>query len=77
MNKFLHAPLQALKSAAREGDTARMDAIRQGFEGLSERSATQVEATKDPQVEAPPEAAVEQSAIEEAESVSSLRSRRS
>jgi len=54
-----------------------MDAIRQGFEGVSERSATQVTATKDPQVEAPPEAAVEQSAIEEPESVSSLRSRRS
>jgi glutamyl-tRNA reductase len=41
MNKFLHAPLQALKTAARQGDSAKMDAIREGFEGVSERPAAQ------------------------------------
>ena len=29
VNKFLHPPMQALKQAAREGDTARMDALCQ------------------------------------------------
>ncbi len=27
MNKFLHPPIQALKQAAREGDSARLDAL--------------------------------------------------
>jgi glutamyl-tRNA reductase len=81
MNKFLHAPLQALKTAAREGDTAKMDAIRQGFEGVSERPSTQVSATKDaseiPQVEAPPETSLERSSVEDADTVAPLRSGRS
>jgi glutamyl-tRNA reductase len=32
VNKFLHHPLQALKSAAREGDVAAIDAIRGAFQ---------------------------------------------
>jgi glutamyl-tRNA reductase len=31
MNKFLHPPMQALKQAAREGDVARIEAIRETF----------------------------------------------
>jgi glutamyl-tRNA reductase len=31
VNKFLHHPLQALKAAAREGDTGTLDAIREAF----------------------------------------------
>jgi glutamyl-tRNA reductase len=31
INKFLHHPLQALKTAAREGDSATIDAIRNAF----------------------------------------------
>ena len=31
MNKFLHAPMQALKQAARDGDQARIEAIRESF----------------------------------------------
>ncbi|HEX8926145.1 MAG TPA: hypothetical protein VF786_10160, partial [Terriglobales bacterium] len=27
VNKFLHQPMQALKQAAREGDSARLDAV--------------------------------------------------
>ena len=27
VNKFLHPPMQALKQAAREGDSARLDAV--------------------------------------------------
>ena len=33
MNKFLHMPLQALKTAAREGDAATVEAICGVFEG--------------------------------------------
>jgi glutamyl-tRNA reductase len=31
MNKFLHPPMQALKAAAREGDVARIEAIRETY----------------------------------------------
>jgi glutamyl-tRNA reductase len=31
MNKFLHAPMQALKQAARDEDAARVEAIRATF----------------------------------------------
>jgi glutamyl-tRNA reductase len=31
MNKFLHGPMQALKQAARDGDLARVEAIRETF----------------------------------------------
>jgi glutamyl-tRNA reductase len=31
MNKMLHAPMQALKQAARDGDAAKIDAIRETF----------------------------------------------
>jgi glutamyl-tRNA reductase len=32
MSKFLHLPLQALKSAAREGDAAALETIRGMFQ---------------------------------------------
>jgi hypothetical protein len=32
MNKFMHMPLQALKSAARDGDAAALETIRAMFE---------------------------------------------
>jgi hypothetical protein len=32
MNKFLHLPLQALKSAARDGDAAALETIRGMFQ---------------------------------------------
>jgi glutamyl-tRNA reductase len=35
MNKFLHLPLQALKTAAREGDVGTVDAIRGVFDGTT------------------------------------------
>ena len=76
MNKFLHAPLQALKTAAREGDTARMDTIRKSFEGVNGRAPAQVPSSKDapqsPKVEGRPEAVAE-----DAVTVASLRSGRS
>jgi glutamyl-tRNA reductase len=31
VNKFLHPPMQALKQAAKEGDAARIEAIRETF----------------------------------------------
>jgi glutamyl-tRNA reductase len=31
VNKFLHPPMQALKQAAREGDVARIEAIRETY----------------------------------------------
>jgi glutamyl-tRNA reductase len=31
MNKFLHPPMQALKQAARDGDLARVEAIRETY----------------------------------------------
>ena len=74
MNKFLHAPLQALKTAAREGDVAKMDAIRQGFEGVSERSSAQATPANETQ-QAP--APVEQAPVEDADAVAPLRSGRS
>jgi len=32
MNKFLHPPMQALKQAAREGNTARLDALCEAWQ---------------------------------------------
>jgi glutamyl-tRNA reductase len=83
MNKFLHAPLQALKTAAREGDIAKVETIRKGFESVSERHAAQTPSSKDasesPNVEAlhRVEAAVEPGVTEDADTVASLRSGRS
>ena len=41
VNKFLHHPLQALKTAAREGDTAAIDAIRTAFQLNENREAAE------------------------------------
>jgi glutamyl-tRNA reductase len=41
MNKFLHLPLQALKSAAREGDAATLETIRGIFERPCNRHAAE------------------------------------
>jgi glutamyl-tRNA reductase len=46
VNKFLHHPLQALKTAAREGDAAAVDAIRTAFQLNESREAA--EAAHDP-----------------------------
>jgi glutamyl-tRNA reductase len=47
MNKFLHAPMQALKQAARDEDTARVEAIRATFalepEAMTETLLAQME----------------------------------
>ena len=52
MNKFLHQPLQMLKAAAREGDAARIDAIRAAFQresrnGHSEAASPEPEPSLD------------------------------
>jgi len=50
MNKFLHLPLQALKSAARDGDAAALDAIRGMFQkecGGHKAAETELEPDKD------------------------------
>ena len=49
MNKFLHPPMQALKQAARDGDLARIEAIRETYaldagHGYAGRIATREEA---------------------------------
>jgi glutamyl-tRNA reductase len=41
VNKFLHHPLQALKTAARDGDTAAIDAIRTAFQLNENREAAE------------------------------------
>jgi glutamyl-tRNA reductase len=42
MNKFLHAPMQALKSAARDGDAERIEAIREAVGIETERMAVEI-----------------------------------
>jgi len=52
MNKFLHQPLQMLKAAAREGDAARVEAIRSAFLREAGREAAgAVEFADEPAVE--------------------------
>lgn len=61
MNKFLHQPIQMLKAAAREGDAAKLEAIRAAFlrEALSEDAGiiTFPEELTERQPEEPTEAA--------------------
>ena len=47
MNKFLHQPLRALKSAAQEGDLAALDAIRGAFGLNGSREVTALSSSKD------------------------------
>jgi glutamyl-tRNA reductase len=53
VNKFLHPPIQAIKQAAREGDSARLDALCDAWQvsaaaGLEEEStATAAETGKE------------------------------
>jgi glutamyl-tRNA reductase len=39
-NKFLHAPMQALRAAAEEGDSARLDLLREAFHLQAQASGT-------------------------------------
>jgi glutamyl-tRNA reductase len=49
MNKFLHLPLQAMKSAAREGDSAALEAIRGMFHRDTPETKAEAEsASEDP-----------------------------
>jgi glutamyl-tRNA reductase len=43
VNKFLHPPMQALKQAARDGDNARIEGIRETWSLISEASAAESE----------------------------------
>jgi len=52
VNKFLHPPMQALKQAAREGDSARLDAVCEEWSvsaALPEQPATETETAKQPE----------------------------
>jgi glutamyl-tRNA reductase len=49
MNKFLHLPLQAMKSAAREGDAAALEAIR----GMFHRDTPETKVEAEPAAEDP------------------------
>ena len=54
-NKFLHPPMQALKQAAREGDVARIDLIRETYALEAEQDvavASVADAVEEPVVEA-------------------------
>jgi glutamyl-tRNA reductase len=44
INKFLHQPVQAIKAAASDGNSAAVDAIREAF-GL--RASVQIDADED------------------------------
>ena len=46
VNKFLHRPVQAIKAAASEGNTAAVDAIREAF-GASRGEPFEADATED------------------------------
>jgi glutamyl-tRNA reductase len=52
VNKFLHPPMQALKQAAREGDSARLDAVCEEWSvsaALPEQPAVEIEPAKQPE----------------------------
>ncbi|HTW45601.1 MAG TPA: glutamyl-tRNA reductase [Acidobacteriaceae bacterium] len=56
MNKFLHQPLQTLKAAAREGDTAAVELIRSAFQrqGGREDAGNAAQEQSAPDADAPP-----------------------
>ena len=56
MNKFLHQPLQTLKAAAREGDTAAVELIRSAFQrqGGREDAGNAAQDQSAPDADAPP-----------------------
>jgi glutamyl-tRNA reductase len=59
VNKFLHPPMQALKQAAREGDSARLDAVCEEWSvsaALPEQPAQEREPAKQPERAAEPSA---------------------
>ncbi|HTH41793.1 MAG TPA: glutamyl-tRNA reductase [Terracidiphilus sp.] len=59
VNKFLHPPMQALKQAAREGDSARLDAVCEEWSvsaALPEQPAQEKEPAKQPERAAEPSA---------------------
>jgi glutamyl-tRNA reductase len=62
VNKFLHPPMQALKQAAREGDSARLDAVCEEWSvsaALPEQPAQEKEPAKQPERTAEPSAGQE------------------
>jgi glutamyl-tRNA reductase len=62
VNKFLHPPMQALKQAAREGDSARLDAVCEEWSvsaALPEQLAQEKEPAKQPERAAEPSAGQE------------------
>jgi glutamyl-tRNA reductase len=62
VNKFLHPPMQALKQAAREGDSARLDAVCEEWSvsaALPEQPAQEKEPAKQPERAAEPSAGQE------------------
>jgi glutamyl-tRNA reductase len=54
MNKFMHLPLQAMKSAARDGDAAALETIR-GMFGKEPEKAADPDAAKDPNGKSEPQ----------------------
>jgi hypothetical protein len=52
MNKFMHLPLQAMKSAARDGDAAALETIRAMFGKEPEKAAEPAADAKDASGEA-------------------------
>jgi glutamyl-tRNA reductase len=55
VNKFLHPPMQAIKQAAREGDSARLDALCDAWAVTRESVAREPETVPEPQEPAEPQ----------------------
>jgi glutamyl-tRNA reductase len=55
VNKFLHPPMQAIKQAAREGDSARLDALCDAWAVTRESAAREPETVPEPQEPAEPQ----------------------
>jgi glutamyl-tRNA reductase len=62
VNKFLHPPMQAIKQAAREGDSARLDALCEAWSVSAEATP---DAERQIQKPAPREASSEQANTEQ------------